>query len=565
MVLTRLLVASLLCAGIARQLHAADVSRLSADNLLLIVNKNEPASQRLAELYASGRKVPAGRILAIDVPKTDEMTHSAFTGEVVPAIREFLRMHQLEDRVTCLVTFYGVPLRVGQRVNSPEQAAEYTAVDAELTASLQSAIGALKSLEQVAAEARPEFKPPIASEEVPAIAVRAEAAVRTAIESLPTDADENRRSQRFSRVMAEIEKLYGPLEAQERLALPPYQRLSARAVPPEDQAARRAAAQKVIAEVQLLGPQAQNDAAARGKLRKLFATHLGLIRTLQVQSEHKFRLETRESQAAFDSELACLWWPDTMMRFRWHENPLHHRLRYSTPATRPGVNVRLPRTLMVSRLDAPTEQIVQDIIATSLKIEAEGLKGQAAFDARGKQPTDAYGKFDEKLREAATELKTRSKANVTIDDMEAVFAPQSVENVALYCGWYSLRNYVAGMTFTPGAVAYHVASGEMISLHSPAEKGWCANLLKAGAVATLGPVAEPYLHSFPLPTEFFPLLMTGKLKLAEVYWLTNPLVSWMNTLVGDPLYNPYAAAPAMKDIDVSHQLRVIFAEQPPTP
>lgn len=32
--------------------------------------------------------------------------------------------------------------------------------------------------------------------------------------------------------------------------------------------------------------------------------------------------------------------------------------------------------------------------------------------------------------------------------------------------------------------------------------------------------------------------MTGKLKLAEVYWLTNPLVSWMNALVGDPLYTP---------------------------
>lgn len=216
-------------------------------------------------------------------------------------------------------------------------------------------------------------------------------------------------------------------------------------------------------------------------------------------TDHRVRLETSETQAAFDSELACLWWPDTMLRYRWLDNPLNYKVRYGGVTSRP--TARVPRTLMVARL-TPTEQIVHDMIETSVKVESEGLKGIAALDARGKSPSDAYGKYDEKLREAAAELKTKSRTTVRIENTEPVFPPQSVDNVALYCGWYSLRNYVPGMKFNPGAVAYHVASGEMISLHAAGEKGWCANLLKSGVVATLGPVAEPYLHSFPLPTEF---------------------------------------------------------------
>ena len=46
-------------------------------------------------------------------------------------------------------------------------------------------------------------------------------------------------------------------------------------------------------------------------------------------------------------------------------------------------------------------------------------------------------------------------------------------------------------------------------------------LLIDGVVGTLGPVAEPYLQSFPTADEFFPLLLTGKLTLAEVYWRTT--------------------------------------------
>jgi hypothetical protein len=83
-------------------------------------------------------------------------------------------------------------------------------------------------------------------------------------------------------------------------------------------------------------------------------------------------------------------------------------------------------------------------------------------------------------------------------------------------------------------------------------------LLKDGASGSLGPVAEPYLHSFPRADEFFPLLFTGRLTLAEVYWKTNPLASWMNSCIGDPLYKPYAKNPALKVTDLPAELQRAF-------
>jgi uncharacterized protein (TIGR03790 family) len=325
---------------------------------------------------------------------------------------------------------------------------------------------------------------------------------------------------------------------------------------------------KLVADLQPLGVKAATDANARAAILSAFAENLGALRTLQVASEYKQRLETRETEAAVDSELACLWWPDSHVRYRWHENPLHYRIRFAAAirereaAMHPGMPAtvppqpHLPRTLMVMRLDAPTEQRVHEIIATCIEVEQKGLKGNVAIDARGKPPTEAYGIFDELLRKLAADLKEHTKLNVTLDNAEPVFQPGAVKDVAAYCGWYSLRHYVPGMTFVPGAVGYHIASGELVALHNPNEKGWVHGLINDGVVATLGPVAEPYLHSFPNPDDFFPLLMTGKLKLAEVYWLSNPLVSWMNTCIGDPLYTPYAKEPPMAVENLSIGLKM---------
>jgi uncharacterized protein (TIGR03790 family) len=156
---------------------------------------------------------------------------------------------------------------------------------------------------------------------------------------------------------------------------------------------------------------------------------------------------------------------------------------------------------------------------------------------------------------------------LTFDDAEPVFPAHSLKNIAIYCGWYSLRNYIPPGQFNPGAVAYHVASFELMSLHNPGEKGWVRGLLNDGVAATLGAVNEPYLQSFPPADEFFSLLLTGKLSLAEVYWRTCPWASWMQTCIGDPLYRPYLHDPIFRVEDVPMPLRLVLeppATQPST-
>jgi hypothetical protein len=69
-------------------------------------------------------------------------------------------------------------------------------------------------------------------------------------------------------------------------------------------------------------------------------------------------------------------------------------------------------------------------------------------------------------------------------------------------------------------------------------------MLEKGVAATLGPVGEPYLNSFPPPELFFPILIRGDATLAETYALSNPFLSWKMVLIGDPLYRPFKHKPA---------------------
>jgi uncharacterized protein (TIGR03790 family) len=127
---------------------------------------------------------------------------------------------------------------------------------------------------------------------------------------------------------------------------------------------------------------------------------------------------------------------------------------------------------------------------------------------------------------------------VKLDDAPALFAPGTCPNAALYCGWYSLRNYVDAFTFVEGAVAIHIASFEAVNLRDPNSNEWCSAMLRHGVAATVGAVNEPYLTAFPLPLDFFKELFEGRC-LAEAYYRTNPFNSWQMVLIGDPLYRPF--------------------------
>ena len=136
---------------------------------------------------------------------------------------------------------------------------------------------------------------------------------------------------------------------------------------------------------------------------------------------------------------------------------------------------------------------------------------------------------------------------VITNNKNELFQPGDCPDAAIYCGWYSLGNYIDAFDWVKGSVGYHIASNEAQTLKDPEKKVWCKGMLNDGIGATLGPTYEPYLPAFPRPEQFFLMLLSGKYTLAECYYATKPFNSWTMTLIGDPLYNPFKAKPGLKE------------------
>jgi len=284
---------------------------------------------------------------------------------------------------------------------------------------------------------------------------------------------------------------------------------------------------------------------------------VGCLRWIDEQLE---LLQKNETYASFDSELALLRFPDYPL-FRWLPNLLHYGF---------DVIPNKPPTMMVARLSAPSADLVMKLIDASIAAEKTGLQGTIYLDARGmsydakKDQTGSYGQYDESVRDLAERLKAHSKMKVVLNNESTLFQAGECPDAALYCGWYSLGKYVDAFEWKPGAVGYHMASMEAQTLRNPKSEVWCNAMLRDGVAATLGPTYEPYLAAFPLPDDFFPLLLTGQYTLAEVYYRTLPFNSWVMVLVGDPLYNPFKTRPALTEYALPERLRkkAVEAEMP---
>ena len=85
----------------------------------------------------------------------------------------------------------------------------------------------------------------------------------------------------------------------------------------------------------------------------------------------------------------------------------------------------LQKVILTSRLDGPSEKVVQRIIDDSLQIEKEGLYGKAYFDARWPDPGDkeitGYALYDRAIHNAARLVEKSKRMPVIIDSKEELF------------------------------------------------------------------------------------------------------------------------------------------------
>jgi uncharacterized protein (TIGR03790 family) len=539
--------------GLLILLRQVPALALQPDEILLITNKNNPAGQKLADLYIQLRGVPKENQIALDLPDAEEMPFNIYETGVVAPTRKYLLQHHLDTKVRCLLTFYGVPFRIAARTLSSEDRQELASLkDLAHSLELQSADLATE-LETEAKSLDSSFKPRQGSD-LADVMGRAQIAIAAINAKVTTLSDPAQKEAAFNALKDAILKLGGIAELDSRIGQSQRENPS---LSPELRRQMEDLHQKALqgkAEIAAL-QQVRWDPVARAKLRGISRADFGLLGQMRVVSAQASYFATDSTVACTDNELALLWW-DYYPRTRFLGNPLKYN------STAPTLH-----TLMTMRLDGPDPATVEKLMRTSVAVEKSGLQGIIAIDARGIQPrddkgkVDSFGEFDEHLRHLDVIIRSRTSMKSRIDDEDLVFPPHFVKNVALYVGWYSVQHYIPGCDFNPGAIGYHVASYEMLTLHSPSTE-WVRGLLTDGVVGTLGSVAEPYLIAFPLPDEFFPLLLTGKLTLAEVYWKTTPCTSWMIGFIGDPLYTPYRANPVMRPEDLPGQLGRALLETP---
>lgn len=415
-------------------------------DLILIVNKNEPASSELADYYAKLRGVPAENIIKLDLPKDESTSRRDYETKLLAPLKSELGTRS--SKILCMVCMYGVPLRVGNQEPNAEEKAEL-------------------------AKLAPEIK----------------------------------------QIEAEIAKLKDEIAALDKSS-----------------------------KTDTTGKDAALKKEREGQLKPLTGKLAPLTRK-------RAQLNYEESVASVDSELMMMWYPKYDLR-RWQVNTNYWQI--PDEARKKAIPV-----MYACRLDGPDPKVVRRMIDDAVETEKAGLKGKVYIDARGIKldaKTDTfgtnYGGYDQSMRDTAMLLKDVGKMDVTLDDKDALFPPNSCPEAALYCGWYSHAKFIDSCKFVKGAVAWHLASSEAVSLRKPGVTYWCPNLLAKGACATLGPVAEPYTIGFPKPAEFFGHLATGEFTLVESYCKTVYFASWMGTLIGDPLYNPFKAMPRLKETDV---------------
>ena len=531
--------------------------QLVPEQVAIIAMAQSPESRELASYYAKARGIPESQICLLEGKPDRTVARATWDQQMRPAILKWLTEKGLSTKIRCLVTVWDVPLRIeNQAGDSPTDAARRAYLPQMRARKVKEFEAVLRWLESVGTSPAPAAKPPLAAD--------------ASIESMMSEFDKA-----FRGAQTRLQTATADVQAQAGAALEQILVFAGGNNAVLQMIAMRAKTEKLTPEqavqqamyggrVQGLHVGLQSLAMMPGtvsrdekviELTQAVEGRFGAIRWIDQELQ---LLKKNENAASFDNELSLLYWQDYPL-LGWLPNPWH----YSYDAN-PG---RRATTLMVARLAAPTPEIVRRMIDDAVATEKTSLQGTVYIDARAAKTdpakaamTGSFDQYEQSLLDLAERLKQHN-VPVVLDTQSAVFGPGKCPQAALYCGWYSVGKYVDAFDWARGAVGYHLGSFEAIWLRNPnpstkpGEKAWCPAMLEDGACATLGPVMEPYLSAFPLPDDFFSLLLTGKYSLAEVYYRTNPLVSWAMTLVGDPLYNPYRNHPLLSEDALPERLR----------
>jgi uncharacterized protein (TIGR03790 family) len=199
-----------------------------------------------------------------------------------------------------------------------------------------------------------------------------------------------------------------------------------------------------------------------------------------------------------------------------------------------------PSLMLVGRVDGPTFPICERMIADAAAVEKTGLWGRVYLDLAMKGP--GYEEGDAWLVAAGRAFGTQGWPVLIDAHPQTLPTNFPMTDAAVYLGWY-IRSpdgpfLNPAFRFRRGAVATHLHSFSATSIRGQSNE-WCGPLLTKGAAAVLGNTWEPFLGLTTHLNIFSERLLDGY-TLAEAAWMATPGLSWMNVVLGDPLYRPFA-------------------------
>lgn len=530
------------------------LAELQPSQVAIVANAASKNSRAIASYYAGKRGIPKSQICLIEAPVNAGLSRNDWETKVRPTIRNWLKTKKLQAKIKCFVTTWDVPLKIGKQeaLDTATKRREFMLARErkrrivrlnEFLAELDEIAGL--DHKALAQDAKPED-----------IKASFEATLKAAQEKIPGMSELERgpaqsKLQQYSIGTAGLNFMVQNLQASLQTQANANVKSNF-----DFGRGRLFGIGEANSVIDGLAPSIERDSVVLTLVERASGI-LGSVAWIDGQTN---LLDKNETESSFDSELSLVLWGDYPL-IRWQQNYLHFRFD--------GSPLReLNRTLMVTRLEAPTIKLTQSLIDTALRVEKEGLKGKVYLDARGIAKLDATnlqagspGDYDRSVLMAAKLFKENTNLEVVLNDQNTLFAEGECPDAALYCGWYSLAKYVDSFEWKPGAIGYHMASSEAGTLRNKDSQVWCKRMLEdmkdpkqGGVCGTLGPVHEPYLMSFPRPNEFFAVLGTGKFTYAEAVYRTKSFNSWMMTVVGDPLYNPFKTNPALKEVPAGYEL-----------
>ena len=202
------------------------------------------------------------------------------------------------------------------------------------------------------------------------------------------------------------------------------------------------------------------------------------------------------------------------------------------------------KSLLVSRIDGPDFENAKRLIDDAIAVEETGLWGNAVLDIANlaQEKGQAYITGDRWLKNCG-DFYQRAGIPVIYDRFSSLIPggfPLG-DDVILYFGWYAANAQGpfanTKFKFKRGAIAAHIHSYSASTLRTTL-KHWSGPLVARGACAVLGNVYEPLLQMTTYLDIFNARLLAG-FTFAESAWIATPVLSWMQVMIGDPLYQPF--------------------------